>query len=144
MVRLVLIVLCLCAIAIVASPAARAADDKSVCNPEEFTISYWSGPPADFNTGERYREVAEANFTLALPADSGMTVADNRKMLDLCKAAGLKAIIYDSRIPLAIGGSAEAKKSGPSSSRARISLPREARSASSAASRARRECTASA
>ena len=110
MVRLVLIVLCLCAIAIVASPAARAADDKSVYNPEEFTISYWSGPPADFNTGERYREVAEANFTLALPADSGMTVADNRKMLDLCKAAGLKAIIYDSRIPLAIGGSAEAKK----------------------------------
>ena len=107
MLRLILIAaLTFCSLA---SPA-RAADVKSAYNPEEFTISYWAGPPADFNTAERYREVAEANFTLALPADGGMTVADNKKMLDYCQAAGLKAIIYDGRIPREIGSSAEAKK----------------------------------
>ena len=86
------------------------ADEKTVYNPDEFTVSYWAGPPADFNTAERYREVAEANFTLALPADGGMTVADNKKMLDFCKASGLKAIIYDNRMPREIGASNEAKK----------------------------------
>jgi hypothetical protein len=105
MLRSIPIVCCLCALAL----PAHAADEKSVYNPEEFTISYWSGPPADFNTAERYREIAEANFTLALPADGGMTVADNKKMLDFAKAAGLRAIIYDGRMPRE-AGSAEAKR----------------------------------
>ena len=103
-VRLIPIVVCLYAL------VAHAADVQSAYNPDEFTVSYWSGPPADFNTGERYKEIAEANFNVALPADGGLTVADNKKMLDFCKANGLKAIIYDNRIPVAIGNNGEAKK----------------------------------
>ena len=109
MLRLILIVSCLCAL-VHSAQLAQAADEKIVYNPDEFTISYWSGPPANFNTGERYREVADANFTLALPADNGLTVADNKKMLDFCKAVGLKAIIHDGRIPREFANPVEAKK----------------------------------
>ncbi|MEA2707557.1 MAG: hypothetical protein QOF78_158 [Phycisphaerales bacterium] len=105
MLRSIVIALCLCAPVV----SARAADVKSVYNPEEFTISYWNGPPPHFSTPERYKEIKDANFTLAFPPCWGVTVADNRKMLDFCQHAGLKAIIHDSRIPYAIGGSTDAK-----------------------------------
>src|SRR5204862_7662625 len=85
-------------------------DEKSVYNPDEFTISYWAGPPPQFSTSDRYSEIKEAHFTLAFPPSWGVTVADNRKMLDFCQHAGLKSVIHDSRIPLAINGSADAKK----------------------------------
>src|SRR5215212_7547492 len=106
MLRSLIIAICLGALAMSAS----AADEKSVYNPEEFTISYWAGPPPQFSTPERYKEIKEANFSLAFPPSWGVTVADNRKMLDFCQQAGLKAVIHDSRIPFAIGGSADAKK----------------------------------
>jgi hypothetical protein len=89
---------------------AHAADEKSAYNPEEFTISYWAGPPPQFSTPDRYKEIKEANFSLAFFPSWGMTVADNRNMLDFCQQVGLKAVIHDGRIPLAINGSADAKK----------------------------------
>ena len=61
-----------------------AADDAAPPQPEEFTISYWCGPPAKFLTAERFAEVKEANFTLAFPPCGGLTVEQNRKMLDYC------------------------------------------------------------
>ena len=75
----------------------------------DFTISYWCGPPAKFLSQDRFNEVKEANFTLAFPACAGMTPEQNRKMLDYCHAAGLKAIIMDGRMPHAISGDANAK-----------------------------------
>ena len=89
---------------------ARAGDEESVYDPDSFTISYWCGPPPKFLTAERFAEIREANFTLAFPPCWGMSVADNRKMLDLSHQAGLKAVIHDSRMVHSIGGSAEAKK----------------------------------
>src|SRR5687767_1787322 len=69
----------------------------------EFVISYWCGPPANFLTPERFQEVKEANFTLAFPPCGGLTVEQNRKMLDYCQQAGLKAMVMDGRMVHSIG-----------------------------------------
>ena len=106
--RLFLIACCLCASALLVSPPARAADGKTVYDPEQFTISYWAGPPPHFASLERYREIREANFTLAFPPSWGVTDEDNRKMLDYCQQVGIKAVIH-AGLPHAIGGSADAK-----------------------------------
>jgi hypothetical protein len=91
------------------TPVAWAADKEAEgpFDPNEFVLSYWSGPPAAFNTLERYKEVKEANFTVAFPADNGLTVEENKKMLDFCQQVGLKAIVSDGRMCQAIGGACE-------------------------------------
>jgi hypothetical protein len=73
-------------------------------------LSYWSGPPAAFNTIERYKEVKEANFTVAFPPDNGLSVEGNKKMLGFCQQVGLKAIVSDGRMCYSIGGSEDRKK----------------------------------
>jgi hypothetical protein len=65
---------------------------------DDFTLSYWFGPPPRFTTLERYQEIKAANFTVALPAGGSMTVEQNRKMLDYCQSVGMKAIIMDGRM----------------------------------------------
>jgi hypothetical protein len=105
-IRLVSFALTICALV----SLARGDEEKNLCNPEEFTISYWAGPPPHFSSPQRYAEVKEANFTLAFPPSWGVTVEDNQRMLDYCQQAGIKAVIRDGRIPYAIGGSAEVKK----------------------------------
>lgn len=90
--------------------AEKPTGEKSAYNPESFTISYWCGPPAAFLTPERFAEVKEANFTLAFPSCGGMTVEQNRKMLDYCQENGLQAMIADSRMVVSIDGSAEKRK----------------------------------
>jgi hypothetical protein len=90
------------------------ADDQGAArpvDPDEFVLSYWSGPPAAFTTLQRYREVKEANFTVAFPADGGLSIEQNKKLLDFCQQVGLKAVISDGRMCQAIGGS-EARKNG--------------------------------
>jgi hypothetical protein len=90
----------------------RAAEDAepTAYSPAEFVLSYWSGPPAAFNTLPRYQEVREAHFTIAFPADSGLTVDGNKKLLDFCQHLGLKAIVSDGRMSTAIGGSQARKQ----------------------------------
>lgn len=89
-----------------------AADDapKSAYNPNEFTLSYWCGPPAKFLTLERFKEVKEANFTLAFPPCGGLTVEQNLKMLDFCQRLGMKAVVGDSRMVRSLGGSEKKKQ----------------------------------
>ncbi len=89
--------------------SATGADDapKSGAAPEGFTISYWCGPPAGFLSRERFQEVEEAHFTLAFPPCGGLTVAQNRAMLDLCQQVGIRAVIADARMVVSIGGSKE-------------------------------------
>jgi hypothetical protein len=83
--------------------------DTSAYDPDDFVISYWCNPPVRFNTLERYKEIKEANFTVAMRAGgAGYTVEQNRQMLDYCRQVGLKAIIADGRMPFAIGGNAAA------------------------------------
>lgn len=69
-----------------------------------FIISYWDGPPKEETTLERYREIAECGFTVAMPGieaetdwsntTGGLGDAQNRKILDLCQQVGLKAMIW--------------------------------------------------
>ena len=56
---------------------------------DRFAIGYWVGPQTSENLRERYREIAEANFTLVI-GSHGMEVS---KQLALCREFGLKAIV---------------------------------------------------
>jgi len=67
----------------------------------DFIISYWAGPPAAETTLERYREIADCGFNVAMPPAewvSGRKI--NLKILDACKVVGLKALIQDNRMPI--------------------------------------------
>ena len=66
--------------------------------PAEFLISYWCGPMPDQTTAEAYKEVADANFNVAMPPCAAVSLDLNRKILDLCKLQGMTAIIADDRI----------------------------------------------
>ena len=79
--------------------------------PKSFPITFWCGPPEPFITVEQYRRIAEAGFTVVMPPCEGAaTVERNRKILDIAKATGLKAILADSRMPLALKGHPEAEQ----------------------------------
>ena len=58
-----------------------------------FPISFWVGPPPEL---ERYRQVAEAGFTV-VPVVAG-TPAEGRLALDFAQQVGLLAVIWDQRI----------------------------------------------
>lgn len=90
-------------VALSLSAFSLAADAPAPWQPDKFPISYWCGPPPEFNALERYQEIREANFTLAFPPCAGMTVEQNLKLLDHCQAVGLKAFVHDSRMPHALG-----------------------------------------
>lgn len=64
----------------------------------DFIISYWCGPPAESDPFAKYAEVADCNFNYCLPPCSGVTVAQNKAILDACEKSGLKHIIGDGRI----------------------------------------------
>ena len=64
----------------------------------DFIISYWCGPKPDLDPDVRYAEVAECNFNYCLPPCAGVTVEQNKAILDACAKYGLKYIIGDARI----------------------------------------------
>lgn len=89
------------------SPAGPSAEEW---NPDFFPISYWCGPPGDFVTPERFKEIAEAGFTYAMPPCGGLTPEQNKKVLDYAQAAGIKAFIHDGRMPHGFGANGEGKE----------------------------------
>ena len=64
--------------------------------PEEYPISYWVGPPREFNTLAAWQTVKDCNFTVC-GQYGGYSRADNRTRLDFCAQLGLKAMIVDGR-----------------------------------------------
>jgi len=80
--------------------------------PDVFPISFWCGVHKNFISLERYKEVADAGFTHAMPnLDGGApTVEDNRRTLDYCQAVGIKAFLYDGRMPHGFGPNGEGKE----------------------------------
>lgn len=80
---LVLVMMCTCALA-------------QAWHPDEYPISYWVGPPKEFNTLLSWQTVKDCNFTVA-GQYGGYSVEDNKQMLDLCQQVGLKAMIVDGR-----------------------------------------------
>ncbi len=84
---------------------------ESQWSPAEYPISFWCGPPAPFATPDRYKQIAAAGFNYVMPACEGASTPEtNRKILDGCKAAGIKAFIYDERLPLSIFGVPDARQ----------------------------------
>jgi hypothetical protein len=74
--------------------SARAAD--------RFVTSYWYGPPPKFTTIEHYRRIKEANFNVVFPPgppDTSITREQNLQILDFCRELGMKAVIFDPRMP---------------------------------------------
>ena len=70
-----------------------------------FIISYWVGPPKSETTLARYKEIAECGFNVAYPAENNLWAkndkeqdAHNKKYLDLCRQAGLKAFLWDGNV----------------------------------------------
>lgn len=83
----------------------------------KFPITFWCAPPNGFTNEERYEEVAEAGFTLVCPPcedesdrNEGPDTELNLKILDLCYRFGLKAVIMDRRINLALNGQLDWRK----------------------------------
>jgi len=109
--------LVLCSLSL--SHSARAAEADTARTPAPnvpFIISYWVGPPKSETTLERYKEIAECGFNVAYPAENNLWAkADkaqeehNRKYLDLCQQAGLKAFLWDGNVT-ACGGWDKAPK----------------------------------
>jgi hypothetical protein len=81
---------------LVAQPLAHAARRVA---PEQFLIGFWCAPPPAETTPERYREIADAGFNAVLPPCAGPVTPElNRRILELCAANGLKAIVGDPRL----------------------------------------------
>jgi len=59
-------------------------------------IVAWYGIPTQFATPERYREMAEAGFTMCLPLDGSTEAA--RRHLDCAASAGIKLILMEQRM----------------------------------------------
>ncbi|HLJ54749.1 MAG TPA: hypothetical protein VKT77_06880, partial [Chthonomonadaceae bacterium] len=93
------------AVAIVGLSGGTRAEPEPVWPPKTMPISFWCGPPEPYITTEQYRQIAAAGFSVVMPPCEGeASVARNKKILDTAKATGLKAIIQDSRMPLAVTG----------------------------------------
>lgn len=81
-------------------------------DPDVFPISFWCGPPPGFISPERFQEIADAGFTHTMPFtnDGPPSPADNIRTLDYCQAAGIKAFLWDDRMPKGIGANGEGKE----------------------------------
>lgn len=60
---------------------------------DRFCISFWVDPPADRKLPQRYREIADANFNVAMGGFGATTSSQIRRQLDVCNQLGLKALV---------------------------------------------------
>jgi hypothetical protein len=93
---LLLVLLTICILGGLAMPA-FAQPTRFV--PDRFVIGFWVDPPADERMDERYREIAEANFTLFLAASASRTPETMRQCLTLCEKYGLVALLWKGGLP---------------------------------------------
>jgi hypothetical protein len=59
---------------------------------DRFVISFWVDPPFDANAEQRYREIAEAHFTMVL-GGFGASPEAVTQLLKLCEKYNLKALV---------------------------------------------------
>lgn len=60
---------------------------------DRFAIGFWVDPPMDKKGPARYKEIAEANFTLVIGGFGALTPEEIKTQLRLCKKNGLKALV---------------------------------------------------
>jgi hypothetical protein len=75
---------------------AFATDAPSRFKQDRFAIGFWVGPQTSENLRDRYREIAEANFTVVI-GSHGMDIA---KQLEYCREFSLKALVDSSALSL--------------------------------------------
>ncbi len=79
--------------------------------PKDYPIGFWCGPPDPHIALEQYRRIAQAGFTfVGPPCEGAATEERNKRILDMSKTVGIKAMVQDSRMPLSIGSDPDAKK----------------------------------
>ena len=67
---------------------------------DRFAIGFWVDPPIDAQVKARYKEIADANFSLVLTGFGANEPAKIKTVLGLCKRYGLKALVYSPDTPL--------------------------------------------
>lgn len=87
------------AIALAATPSQSAPQSDRFVQ-DRFVISFWVDPPASEITDARYKQIADANFTVVHGAFGPKTMADVKKQLALCKKYDLMAIIKGDIVPI--------------------------------------------
>lgn len=109
-VTLILVALLLSAVTLRAADAPPA-HATAKWDPDVFPISFWCGVPVKFISLERFQEVADAGFTHAMPGlEQGTpTTEDNQRILDYCRDVGIKAFLYDRRMPHGLGPDGKGK-----------------------------------
>lgn len=60
---------------------------------DRFAIGFWVDPPMDDKAETRYREIAEANFTLVIGGFGATKPGEIQTQLRMCGEFGLKAIV---------------------------------------------------
>ena len=86
------VVLMALTIALAAVPSQCAPNDGRFVQ-DRFVISFWVDPPANQITDARYKEIADAGFTMVHGAFGPQTVADMKKQIALCKKYGMGVIV---------------------------------------------------
>jgi hypothetical protein len=77
-----------------ATPAFCSSNESDRFVQDRFAIGFWCDPPADENMAERYKEIADANFTLVLGGFAATTPETIKRQLRLCREHGLKALVF--------------------------------------------------
>ena len=77
---------------------AAAQAEKSRFVQDRFAIGQWVDPPADEKMEERYKELAEANFTIVNGCFGATTPEQIKRQLELCEKYDLKALVVSEGI----------------------------------------------
>lgn len=93
------LLLLLVAVTVLAATSQAAESQKGRFVQDRFVISFWVDPPNEEITDARYKEIADANFTVVEGAFGPATEADMIKQLDLCQKYGLVAIVKSNLTP---------------------------------------------
>lgn len=90
---------------------ARVGPNAPAWPPRAFPVALWCGPPDAYINAEQYRRIVEAGFTVVMPPCEGTaSVERSHKILDTARAAGLKAIVADPRMPLSLARNPDGKQ----------------------------------
>ncbi|MBN1345651.1 MAG: hypothetical protein JXQ73_23365 [Phycisphaerae bacterium] len=66
---------------------------------DRFAIGFWVDPPMDDRADERYKEIAEANFTLVIGGFGARTPETVKRQIELCEKYGLKCLVWRADLP---------------------------------------------
>ncbi|MCY2931315.1 MAG: hypothetical protein NTV86_17870, partial [Planctomycetota bacterium] len=86
-----------------ATKPAKAKEEPVKAPDVPFIISYWCGPPKEATTFARMKEIADCGFNVAQGPNlwekpDAAQVVINKRFLNLCQQAGIKAFIWDGNV----------------------------------------------